>query len=198
MTNGRLARIERWRAHARLWLQLAFARRDAALQELDAWLVRDPDDTHALASRAHLLAESGRPADAIVALRRVVALQPARAAAWFNLGFLLESVGQAEDACASFTRALELDPALDRAWYGLGLALVRLERDDEAIQAFETNTRLQPMSPHGWIQLARLQLRRGARDEALRILRHLGGFEPGLARRVADESGLVEQGATTP
>lgn len=171
---------------------LVFGRTAYAEALLDAMLARWPGDAYALASRAHLRAQSGRRAEAIADAQALVERYPQRSAAdWFNLAFLLEADGRLGDAEAAFRRALAIDDKLDRAWYGLGLVLIQRGRRDEAVVALERNTKLQPMSPYGWYQLARVHADRGAPEEARRIIKHLKGFEPKVAAQLERETGLT-------
>jgi Tfp pilus assembly protein PilF len=165
--------------------------RDARAEVLfGQMLARWPGDGYALASRAHLRAELGNPQGAMQDYARLTALPGARAASFFNQGFLLEADGQIEAAEASFRRAVELDDSLDRAWFGLGLVLMRQSRLDEAIRALKRNTQLQPMSPHGWCELARIHVKRQEPEEVAKIIRHLQGFEPKVAAELARETGI--------
>jgi tetratricopeptide (TPR) repeat protein len=150
------------------------------------------DDEHALATLAHLLAAEGRSAEALALQARLTALAPQSAAAWFNLGYLHERLEQVREAEDAFRRALEVNPRLDLAWYGLGRALSAQDRMAEAADAFRENTRLQPLSPHGWEALARTLWRQGLAASAHETVRHLRGFEPKVARRLAAELGLAE------
>jgi tetratricopeptide (TPR) repeat protein len=165
--------------------------RRGALGTLDNMLTRWPEDLHARASRAHLRAETGDAAGALADYDRLTGHSQATAAHWFNQGFLQEAQGLLDAAEASFTRALHLDDKLDRAWFGLGLVLVRQGRLDEAIAALQRNTQLQPMSPHAWYELARIHEQRREPEEVVRIIRHLQGFEPKVAARLARETGLI-------
>ena len=143
-----------------------------------------------VSSRAHLLAQAG---DAQAAARDYEWLcsQPeARAADWFNHGFLREQAADIEGACQCFEKAVALDDQLDRAWYGLGLCLVRQGKLDEAIHALRRNTQLQPMSPHGWVQLARVHEQRQEPEQVRKIIEHLQGFEPKVAAELMRESGM--------
>jgi len=167
-----------------------FGQRQRALEKVDEVLSFSPANTHALATRAHLLAELGDKAAAQLSLRSLVAIQSDQAAGWFNLGYLSEEMGQLEEAESAFRRATELDPKLDRAWYGLGLSLIRQRRFEEAIEALRRNTELQPMSPYGWYQLARVHVDRQEPDEAAKIIRHLKKFEPKVAAQLERETGL--------
>jgi len=177
----------KWRAI----VLLVFGRERAARTLFDEMLARWPDDTYALASRAHLLMQAGEVTTALADSRRLVGLRADHAATWFNHGFMLESAGQLDEAEAAFRRATELGPELDRAWYGLGLVLIRQQRYDEAVAALRRNTELQPMSPYGWYQLARVHVDRHEPDEAVKIIRHLKGFEPKVAAQLERETGLL-------
>lgn len=172
------------------WLLLnRHAQAEAVFDEM---LARWPQDAYALASRSHARAQLGRRDDAIADLQALVDAQPSRSAGdWFNLAFLLEEGARYDDAEAAFRRALALDPKLDRAWYGLGLTLIRLQRPDDALAALKKNTELQPMSPYGWYQLARLQFDRQEPEETRKIIRHLKGFEPKVAKQLERETGLA-------
>jgi tetratricopeptide (TPR) repeat protein len=178
---------------ARCWLMLGHEA--AALASFDRVLQTWPDDTHALASRAHLHGQAGRLVLALVDARHLVQLRPHQATAWFNLGFLLEADERWEEALKAFERATQLDPLLDRAWYGAGLVLIRLQRFDEAAAALLRNTALQPLSPHGWYQLARVHLDRQDPQAALKVIRHLQGFEPRVAAQLERETGLQVRAA---
>ncbi len=185
MDIGYLA--SKWRAIGLLVL----GRRVAAHAVFDAMLKRWPDDVHALASRAHLLAQANKFVAALADSHRLVALRPGHGRTWFNHGFMLEAADMLDEAEAAFRRATELSPELDRAWYGLGLTLIRLRRYDDAVVALKRNTELQPMSPHGWYQLACVHLDRHEPEETLKIIRHLKGFEPKVAAQLERETGLL-------
>lgn len=125
------------------------------------------------------------------AISRWIDLQPDRAAAWFNLGFVCDRLGRSIEAEQAFRRAIDQDPNLDRAWYGLALVLIAQERLSDAVSVLQVNTRLQPMSPHGWYQLARVQRDLGAIEETRSIIRRLRGFEPKVAAQLERETGLT-------
>ena len=181
-----------------LWLKwsamgwLVLGRRAQALVIFEEMLRRWPQDGYALASRSHVRSQRGQRDEAFADLQALVAAQPDLSAAyWFNLAYLLEDAGCFAEAEPAFRRALALDAKLDRAWYGLGLVLIRLQRPDEALAALQKNTELQPMSPYGWYQLARVQFDRHEPEETKKIIRHLKGFEPKVAKQLERETGLV-------
>ena len=174
----------------RILLQITVGRRAGAYLDLERLLQDDPDDTYALASRAHLKAQDQDRQGALRDYARLTAAPGAKAAHWFNQAYLQEELRQFDDAEASFRRAIDIDPTLDRAWYGLGLVLIQLKRFDEAIAALRHNTQLQPMSPYAWYQLARVHMDRQEPDETAKIIRHLKGFEPKIAAQLERETGL--------
>lgn len=185
-------RLAWWMQKMQVTTLLVLGRRRAAEAVCNRMLARWPADAYALASRAHLLAQRGARAQALVDARALVAAHPQRSAAdWFNLAFLLEDAAHYDEAEPAFRRALELDPKLDRAWYGLGLVLIRQQRFEEAVAALKRNTELQPMSPYGWYQLARVHVDRQHPEEAVKIIRHLEKFEPKVAAQLKRETGLL-------
>lgn len=170
--------------------QLTLGRQEAALICFDRMLEIDASSLYALSSRAHLKAQLEDRKGALQDYARLTALPQARAADFFNQGFLQEASGQLEAAEQSFRRAIELNDQLDRAWFGLGLVLIQQSRLDEAITALKRNTQLQPMSPHAWYELARIHVKRQEPEEAAKIIRHLQGFEPKVAAQLARETGI--------
>lgn len=170
---------------------LVLGRPAGALATFNRMQAHWPDDVYVLASRSHLLMESGQKLAALVDSQRLVILNAENAGTWFNHGYLLEDLGRFDEAELAFLRATELSPKLDRAWYGLGLVLIRQQRYDEAVTALKKNTELQPMSPYGWYQLARVHIDRQQPDEAAKIIRHLKGFEPKIAAQLERETGLL-------
>jgi predicted TPR repeat methyltransferase len=78
------------------------------------------------------LRERGDHAAAIDLLEQTVALAPAFAAAWFDLGHLREVTGDRDGAVAAFARALAADP-FDR--HGAGLRLQLLDVGGHAMSA---------------------------------------------------------------
>lgn len=177
----------RWRAMAMLVLR----RPEAAVSIFGEMLLEFPGDAYALASLAHVHAQSGRRSEALELQRQLTVLYPDAGAHWFNYGYLLEEEGDWPAAEAALRRATELSPKLDRAWYGLALVLIRLRRLDEAVVALKRNTQLQPMSPYGWYQLARVHVDRQEPEEARKIIRHLQRFEPKVAAQLVRETGIA-------
>ena len=127
-----------------------------------------------------------------------MALDPANAGAWYNLGYLQQESQRHDDALASFDRAIAIDPKLDLAHYGRALSLIKTERLEEAIEPLKRNTELQPLSPYGFYQLAHVYHRLGRTEAAAKVIRRLSGFEPQVARQLERETGIVPDPAPGP
>ena len=113
------------------------------------------------------LLQQGRPAEAAVALRAAVALQPGLAEAHANLALALDRVGEDEAALAHYRRALALAPGRDAAWWNYGAFLERRKQYAQAEQAYREALRIDPASAPAWSNLGVLLdiLRRTAEAE---------------------------------
>jgi Flp pilus assembly protein TadD len=96
----------------------------------------DPANVEALANLGVVLSRKGLWAMAVPHLRRAVALDPGRAAAWYYLGEALNHVDDLPGAHAAFEQAVALQPQNPKALYGLGIVLDRLNRPDDATQMY--------------------------------------------------------------
>jgi len=190
MSRPRLA-AGAWRSavlRVRARLLLALGRPQSALAAFEALRHLHPTNPHVLASCAYLLAGEGRLDEATACLRTLLAAGPAdsaRAAAWFNLGYVLQRQSRHAEAEPAFEAALALNDVLDQAWYGLAVSRMQLGRFSDAIAALERHTALQALSPHGWYRLVEAKLAVGQLDEARKLLAHLRSFEPRVAAQLA-------------
>ena len=88
--------IQRIRYLAFKWEALAllvFGRKAAAAAVFDRMLAEFPRDAYAMASKAHLLVQSGDRGQALQLLQALVQDEPGSAHHWFNYGFMLEEAG---------------------------------------------------------------------------------------------------------
>src|SRR6202034_2895526 len=74
-----------------------------------------PDTDNVATERGRLLMTLGRPADALSARARALALSPDDARAISNRAVALAAIGARDAAIAEFQRALEKDPCLSDA-----------------------------------------------------------------------------------
>src|SRR3569833_3138512 len=79
---------------------------------------------------------NGRPAAALSALRRALAMNPERAAAHDALGIALRDLGRLAEAEAAFREALRLDPALRQTRVALANTLVELGHFQAAVGCY--------------------------------------------------------------
>lgn len=84
------------------------------------WRAPAPDELQRRFAEAVQL--QSRPAEAVRAWQRVLALAPGLPEAHVNLGFALVALKRPAEARAAFERATELRPGQANAYYGLALA----------------------------------------------------------------------------
>lgn len=82
--------------------------------------------------------------DAVIAYRRVLALQPDHPQCHYNLALALQHLDQTDAAIASYQRAIELAPNLVEAHNNLGNIFLTQERLDEARKAYELALSINP------------------------------------------------------
>lgn len=133
-----------------------------------------------------------RPADAIEALRKSVALKADIFESNLNLGLLLEEQGSA-DAQTYLAKATTLKPEsnpnhnLARAWLGLGRVLAA-GKPAEALTAFAEAARLDPKQSEPHLRAAILLEKQKTYDAAEREFRQAAALDPHSSEALA---GLV-------
>jgi hypothetical protein len=94
--------------------------------------------------QAVVLAESGRPDDAMAALEAALRVAPHSHVTHGNLGALYLASGNAARAAEHYARALAADPQSADSLHGAGLALAALGQYKEAAAHFRATIRLKP------------------------------------------------------
>jgi tetratricopeptide (TPR) repeat protein len=118
------------------------------------------------------LLETGRPAEAIVALRDSLAIDPEYALSHYNLGNAQRAVGRKAESVNSYREAVRIRPGWTEALVNMGLSLSDLGRLPEALEAYRTAVAsITPSTvPDAAFKanygLAGLLLRQGAKAEA--------------------------------
>jgi tetratricopeptide (TPR) repeat protein len=115
-----------------------------ALAETQAAVRQDPTMADAYVSLAIVYQGTGKPADAIAALRKAIALQPSHDNAHEVLGDALFANNQKTEALAQFREAIRLRPRAAHHYSRLAVADLRLGRYDDAIATLKTAVDLQP------------------------------------------------------
>jgi tetratricopeptide (TPR) repeat protein len=129
----------------------------------------DPKDKIGLLERigeARTMAKGERVAEAVAAIRAVIAEDPNIIDAHIALGGWLAELKKRDDAVAAYRRALELAPENELALSSLAEVYRAQGRDDAAVEGYRTVLRLNPRAPHVWYQLATLYLDLGREKEA--------------------------------
>jgi tetratricopeptide (TPR) repeat protein len=113
-------------------LQLECGRTQEATATLATAAAAAPAHTGTFVNLARALLAERRPAEALVAADRVLALEPDDLHADFLRGSALSALGQPATAIDALQRALARDPDNAGAWLNLGNACADLDRLDEA------------------------------------------------------------------
>jgi Flp pilus assembly protein TadD len=161
---------------------LALGQIGEALDATDAAIKLRPDSTRLYRSRAALLRQLGRWADAISTLERVHASEPAdwesaNDAAWLLVTAPDPSVRNAERAVALVRPIVERMPTNGAVWNTLGVALCRSEAWPEALAALGMSMKLsQGGTAHDWYFVALAHWGCGERSESGEWLRRAAAW----------------------
>lgn len=146
-----------------------------------AVLAAQPDHPDALHFLGVLKHRQGASDEAVMLIRRALALAPTPDA-HNNLGNVLLQTGQAEEAIAAYRRVVELRPHDAAAHHNLGIALQSVSRRAEAAVALERAIDLEPRQALFHYSLAMLWLRGGEPETALPIVHVALALDPNFAQ----------------
>lgn len=107
-------------------------------------VVKRPGNAAGRNNYANILAEDGRPADALPQYEAAIRLDPTFPDAYYNEGNALKRLGRLPEAIARYEQALKLNPRLPDAQVALGEALEGTGRPEEAMAHFRAAIRLAP------------------------------------------------------
>jgi tetratricopeptide (TPR) repeat protein len=146
-------------------------------------------------TRAAALTQAGKPAEAIVALREAIALDPSLLVAHVQIARLLAETGQGEAALAHCRTALALDGGAASALAMHAFVLRRLNRLIAAEAAYQDALALHPRDVALLRGLAGMLFEAEAFEESAALYRQAAAIEPGNADvRVALASTLAALG----
>ncbi len=141
----------------------------AAIEAGTLALSNDPENPQVRFSLALTLAGTGRNAEAMEELQRVLTAQPNHDEARVEMARMLAGQGRVDDAITEFKKAIAVRPNYWGHYNAMGRSMLQAARYDEAEAAFRKVIELQPDSYIGHAQL-------GA------TLHTLGRYEDALAR----------------
>lgn len=130
-----------------LWQKLARARYRAGLLNrahmagarlaVDHLLELDPDNMEALRTKANIIYDSGRYAEAEAAFHRYLEVDPGDAAVTTDLASALLFQGRRPEAVAAYKAAIAADPDFFQAHFNLAIALHAGGQSGEALASFD-------------------------------------------------------------
>ena len=103
------------------------------IEQLEAKLIRDPNNFDTLSSLGDLYFESSRYIEAIQIYDKALGVNPVCADCLNDKGLALYYVGDPASALVSFDRAVAMAPEYTHAWLSKGYVLFSLGRYQEAI-----------------------------------------------------------------
>ena len=130
------------------------------------------------ARRGHALHTLGHTAEALEALCKATAMEPANAEAWSFLGFLRLSQHQAKAALDCCDRALALRPDLSDALHRRAIALHNLKRFPEAVEAYRRALEVLSDSPELWLDYGFLLMLVQRPDAAFAAFSRVAALQP--------------------
>ena len=138
------------------------------------------------------LLEEQNPADAMIAFRKAIELDPLFAKAHNNLGFTLEALGQLQEARQCYQRAIECDPRLADALYNLGNAYRQLGDVTEAAQFVRKALQLESQRADWSCNLGDLLYHDLQLDEAVQSYGAAISIDPSYARAYAGRARALQ------
>ncbi len=107
-------------------------------RSIDAMVARtreNPDDLEAWTQLGHLYFDGQRPADAIKAYEKALALNPENPDIWTDLGVMYRRNGSPRKAVDAFDRAINLDPKHEISRFNKGIVLFHDLKDEKGALA---------------------------------------------------------------
>ncbi|HEY0140243.1 MAG TPA: sulfatase-like hydrolase/transferase [Thermoanaerobaculia bacterium] len=127
-----------------------FERGRTSIPVLENLVRRDPYNPVFRSALARLQRDGGQNESAVDLLRGTVALAPADADAWYNLGVALTEANELDEALAALTESARLDPLRAATQNAIGVILIQRGDAQAAANAFRRATELDPRDARGW------------------------------------------------
>ena len=132
---------------------------------------KDKIETFNRMSRAKGLARDEKYAEAVSAMRAVLAEDPHIIDSYVLMGGWLQKLGKDDEALQAYRKALEVKPDNDSALGEMATLYRKLGQPEAALEGYRTALKLDARKPGTWYQLATLYLDLGREQEAERTFR---------------------------
>jgi arylsulfatase A-like enzyme/Tfp pilus assembly protein PilF len=153
----------------------------AAVAPLRELVRRDPANPVFRATLGRVQRQLGSGASAVTLYREAVALAPADADAWYNLGVTLAECCDPKEALAALTEAVRLDPKRAAAHNAIGVLYIEGGNAPRAAEAFQRAVALDPRDARGWNNAGNALRALGRANEAADAYRKAIGLAPKYA-----------------
>jgi tetratricopeptide (TPR) repeat protein len=137
-----------------------------ALECLELWLQRAPDDVRALTWLGEVLDRLKRPAEAMQDYRHALDLDPAQDDVRLRLADLLLQEGQAGEATGHYEQVCQRQPGNARALLGLARCRHEAGQTEEARQLLDLVLSARPRDPEALTERGKIALNSGQLAEA--------------------------------
>jgi tetratricopeptide (TPR) repeat protein len=124
--------------------------------------------------------------EAIVFLKKAIALNPEFSEAYYNLGLSYERLGEYKDSIKNLKEAIRLSPDDANAYYTLGYVYYQKKKYKKAVNAYEQAARLKPDNPFTYSKLGYAYLARGNVERAREQYQMLKTLNSELADELYD------------
>ncbi len=126
-----------------------------------------------------------KPAEAVVAYRKALWLEPSDARLHTRLGDILQSLAKMEEAVEAYGQAVRIDPQFHPAWYSLGCAWLAMKVEATAAACFEKAVALAPNHGPSHHNLGKALYKLGLADESVACFRKAIALGEGFLPRTA-------------
>lgn len=148
---------------------------------LEALVRRDPYNPVFRSTLARLQRESGQNESAVDLLRGTVALNPADADAWYNLGVALTEAREIDEALIALNESARIDPLRAATQNAIGLIAIQRGDAGAAEMAFRRATDLDARDARSWNNLGNAQRALGKMNDAASAYRKAIELSPNYA-----------------
>ena len=148
-----------------------------AVSKIDADVAKNPDRTNRL-GQAMIYVATGRTADGLAKLDKLLADHPDYATAWSAKGYVMVRAGKVREAEAAMTKAIELDPDDHEAYRNRGILRDHEGRARDAYPDLVQALRLDPTDVEAMAELAQVYSEADHRAEARPLLERIVKLRP--------------------